>query len=56
MVGRGAAKGNNLRKYAFIIFKTKLVANFGTHISVNIWGKIFPNIGNNLWKEGFENF
>ncbi len=55
--GRGAGNGNNLRKYYVIkIFKSKLRANFETRDSVKIWRKIFPNIGNNLRKKGFESF
>ncbi len=54
--GRDAAQGNNLRKYVFRILKSRLQANFGTHNSVKICGKIFPNIRNNLRKKRFENF
>ncbi len=56
-VGYGVKfENSDVRKYVFKIFKSKLQENFGTHNSVKIWGKIFPNIGNDLRKKGFESF
>ncbi len=42
---RHAAQGNNLKKYVFKIFKSKLQASLGMHNSMKIWDKIFPKGG-----------